>query len=248
MRCLLLILPLLALFSGTAQATIILRADVNDLTDTATVVVRGEVLSVESKWTEDESGKTIQTLAVLRVDRVLKGTAGKEITVTCPGGAVGRSEVRVAGTPKFKKGEKVVVFLWKNRYGDYLPLGMNQGKFRIEKDAKSGEERAKNSLEGLALVGAPDGRGGQRKVKKTADNFSLPALEKRITDRVETIRKAAAAKKAAEAAAKKAAEEKKRAEDQAKTAGTGEEKAEPEKKPVPPVKPEPEKKTEPEEK
>jgi len=225
MRRTLLILPLLALFAGAAQAAIVLRVDVNDLTDTATVVVRGEVLDVHSKWNEDET--TIHTLVTLRVDRVLKGKAGKEITITCAGGRVGEKRIPVSGVPTFVKGERAVVFLWKNGRGEFIPLGMNQGKFRIEKDAKTGSETARNSLEGLALVGAPDGRGERRRVKRTADSYGLSDLEKRVTDRVEAARKAAEAKK------KKAVEKKKaEASKEKKAPVTDEGKADEKKEPV----------------
>jgi hypothetical protein len=206
MRTILTLTVLLVFFASAAHATTVLRVDVDDLTDQATVVVRGEVESVVSKWVETESAKSICTLVTLKVTRVLKGKAEARIVVTCPGGKVGDSQLKVSGVPEFVKGEKAVVFLWKNRFGDYLPLGMNQGRFRIRKDPKTGEETAENSLKGLAFMAPPDGKGGRRKVKLAPDSFRAADLEKKITDRVEVLRKAAEAKAAAE---KKAAEEKK---------------------------------------
>ena len=185
MRRSLLILPLLALFASAANAAIVVRADVNSLTDTSTVVVRGEVLSVVTKWTDDKSA--IHTLVTLRVHSVLKGQAAKEITVTCYGGEIGNTRVPVLGMPKFVKGERVVVFLWKNGHGDLIPNGFNQGKFRIEKDEKTGKETAKNSLDGLAFRPVADAKSRRKPLKRTVDVYALPDLEKKVKDRVEVV-------------------------------------------------------------
>ena len=74
MRSLLLIPLCVVLLASSASATIALRVDVNDLTDGATVIVRGEVTKIVSKWTDDES--SIHTLVTLKVLKTLKGTAG----------------------------------------------------------------------------------------------------------------------------------------------------------------------------
>jgi len=256
----LLLIPLfLALLTGTASATIVLRVDVNDLTDLANVVVRGKVLSVDSQWTKDET--SIHTLIQLSVTKVLKGKVSTQICVTCFGGRVGGDEVKVSGVPKFTVGEEVIVFLWRNARREYQVLGQNQGRFRIRKDEKTGEEKAENSLEGLAFVGPPDGKGGRRKVKRTLDSFPVKDLEKKVADRMEVLRKAEEARKAAEAAkkdeeAKLAAAEQKRKAEEGKNSpvveperATGDSPERATDKPVapkPPVLPDPEKKKDPE--
>jgi hypothetical protein len=181
----------LLLVAVPAHATIVIRAGVEDLTDKATVVVRGEVTHVESLW--NEAHTTIQTKARIRVAAVLKGEAGAEIVATFPGGQVGEDRMKVSGVPAFEKGEEVVIFLWKNRDGDYLPLGLNQGKFRIETDPRTGERTAKNSLKGLSFVVARDRKPSTVPATEAAeprpDAMPVATLERRIRDRLEAIRR-----------------------------------------------------------
>lgn len=204
------------LAAGTAAGAIVLRVTVEELAEKATLVIEGEVLEAKARWSDD--GSTINTYVRVRVDEVLKGQAAGEVTITCPGGAVGEDKVDAHGVPGFEVGEKVVVFLWKNKLGDLLPLGLRQGKFRLEKDPETGKTMARNSLKGLTF--AVRGEAERKKVmSRKADVLPLADLRRRVRERVVLV------EKKAREAAEKAAREKKAAEpaeeegsgDQAKT-------------------------------
>jgi hypothetical protein len=175
----------LALLAQSAAATIVLRVTVEDLAEKATLIVSGEVTEASARWTDDRA--TINTYVQIRVDKVVKGQADGTVEVTCPGGAVGDKRVAVEGVPKFTVGEQVFVFLWKNKRGEMLPLGLNQGKFLIEKDPDSGELMAKNSLEGLCF--ARRGTIGKAASSKP-DRLELADLERRVRERLERLSKA----------------------------------------------------------
>jgi hypothetical protein len=96
-------------------------------------------------------------------------------------------EVTEASARKFTVGEQVFVFLWKNKRGEMLPLGLNQGKFLIERDPDSGELMAKNSLEGLCF--ARRGTIGKAASSKP-DRLELADLERRVRERLERLSKA----------------------------------------------------------
>lgn len=162
-----------------AAAAVVLRVGVDDLTDKATAIVVGKVTSVEARWTTDH--RTINTYVTIRVRKALKGAVDREVVVTCPGGRVGDDLLHVSGVPTFEKKERVLVFLWKNKNGDLLPLGLNQGKFHIHLDAKSGKVMASNSLEGLTFALRP---GQSASSAATPDSMPLSDLEQKIEDRI----------------------------------------------------------------
>ncbi|MHC4470282.1 MAG: hypothetical protein ACYS99_04895 [Planctomycetota bacterium] len=206
----------LALFAGTATSAIVLRVTVEDLADKATVIVSGEVIESKARWTDDHS--TINTYVRIAVSNVHKGEAGAEVVVTCQGGAVGDEKVPVEGVPEFTAGEQVLVFLWKNSRGDLLPLGMNQGKFLIEKDPETGEVMARNSLKGLCFARIGSSKSSGPSLKK-ADVLALADLERRVRDR---LAKREEAKPAEESGEAPKPEEGKPAEDTASPKDTSE--------------------------
>jgi hypothetical protein len=224
---------ILFLFAGSAGATLVVRATPEDLTEKATIIVRGEVLESKSRWTDDD--RTINTYVRIRVEETLKGDAGSEVVVTCPGGTVGNSKVGVHGVPKFTSGEKVVVFGWRNKHGDLLPLGLNQGKFRIETDAGTGVEMAQNSLEGLALVSSrPAKDEASRKALREPDRLPLSDLRKRIHTRLAEVRAEEEKAKAAEAATDEAqGEAPKKTKDEATAEPVSEKPGTPDPTPIP---------------
>src|SRR5581483_12466386 len=117
------------LLTAAGRATVLVPADVAELTRQARAVARGEVVSVDSQWTEDR--RTIETIVTLQIERYLKGRLGETVQFRTPGGRLGRFRNLVVGAPTFEVGQRVVVFLGAN--GPRIPylLGLNQGVYRI---------------------------------------------------------------------------------------------------------------------
>ena len=73
------------------------------------------------------------TVYEFTVDATLKGAAENTVTVYLPGGRHGEKRLSVAGMPSFEDGEQVVLFLTTpDSAGHAWPVGLSQGKFRIE--------------------------------------------------------------------------------------------------------------------
>ena len=107
---------LLILATGAA-ATIVLRVTPRELADAAHLVVEGRVATVDARWNGDRS--SINTYAVVNVDRFHKGTGGGQVTVVVPGGKVGDEELRYEGGAVFAPGEECFLFLWRNAAGEH---------------------------------------------------------------------------------------------------------------------------------
>jgi len=112
-----------------ARATVLIGADLGELTRDARAIVRGRVVAVDAQWTADR--RTIETLVTLEVERYLKGALGETVQFRVPGGVFGRFRSIVVGAPTFAVDDRVVVFL--GAHGPSVPyvVGFSQGVFRI---------------------------------------------------------------------------------------------------------------------
>jgi hypothetical protein len=128
MRRVLIVLCLLAA-ARTTRATVVIPADLAELSRDARAIVLGHVVSVEGRWTDDR--RTIETLISLEVESYLKGDLGTLVQFKVPGGRLGRFRNVVIGAPQFETGQRVIVFL--GATGPTIPylLGLHQGVYRV---------------------------------------------------------------------------------------------------------------------
>ncbi|HRZ46671.1 MAG TPA: hypothetical protein P5555_15935, partial [Candidatus Paceibacterota bacterium] len=109
---------------------------VETLASKAELVVRGRVLSQSVQRTSDG---WIYTEVQLLVREVWKGQPDQNpIRVCHSGGAHGARAIHVPGQVRFTDGEESVLFLVRNRLDRWVPVGMSQGKFKIEPVAGPG--------------------------------------------------------------------------------------------------------------
>jgi hypothetical protein len=116
-----------------ASATVLVPADLGELSRDALAIARGRVAAVDAQWTEDRG--TIETIVTLEVESYLKGSFGSTIHFRVPGGTLGRFRSVVVGAPEFAVDQRVVVFL--GAQGPSVPhvLGLSQGVFRLSRAA-----------------------------------------------------------------------------------------------------------------
>src|SRR5882724_2055418 len=120
-----------------ARATVLIPADLGELSRDALAIARGRVVALDARWTEDRG--TIETIVTLDVESYLKGSLGSTLRFRVPGGELGRFRSIVVGAPEFAVDQRVVVFLGAN--GPTVPhvLGLNQGVFRMARAAGSSD-------------------------------------------------------------------------------------------------------------
>jgi hypothetical protein len=126
----------LVLWPAPSRSSVCRKLTLEELVKLSTLVVEAECTLSQSFLSPDR--RRISTRADLRVEEVFKGKAGGEASVWTPGGRVGKLRQVVSGAPKLKKGERVLLFLWKNRRGRYMTVGLRQGKFLHRIDEKKG--------------------------------------------------------------------------------------------------------------
>jgi hypothetical protein len=97
------------------------------------VIVHGRVVRVASHLTAPE--RTIESVVTLAVVGSLKGNAAGTVSFRVPNGQVGRYRRVVVGAPEFVEGEEVVVFLQGRPPAMPSVFGLNQGVYRVARDA-----------------------------------------------------------------------------------------------------------------
>jgi hypothetical protein len=119
-----------------ANATTLVRMDLNTLAHSAEIIVRARCKHSETRW----ESETIWTFADFDVLETFKGAPPQTLRVRLPGGRISHTEVRIEGVPAFTAGEETVLFVEKTSAGDYGITSWAQGTFRIHHE-KSGDAR-----------------------------------------------------------------------------------------------------------
>jgi hypothetical protein len=170
-RAALAVLAVSAVTTAPAFASTVTSMTTETLVRLSPVIVRGQVESLTA--TADAQGNP-QTWVTIRIDEALKGAAGRErIAVSLPGGRVGDYLTQVYGTPRFRSGERVLVFATPTKAGLLTVTGLFQGKFSVE-TAGRGEQAVQDGGDGALLVGR-----GTRPTRQPLEPF-LAKLRKRI--------------------------------------------------------------------
>jgi hypothetical protein len=125
----LLITIALSLLGVAARATVLLPADLPELSHDAVAIARGHIVAVDAQWTDGR--RSIETIVTLETESYLKGSLGEVVQFRVPGGSLGRFRNIVVGAPRFAVGQRVILFLGSR--GPTVPyvLGLSQGVFRI---------------------------------------------------------------------------------------------------------------------
>jgi hypothetical protein len=140
------IVTMLAALGATATATTLARMSVAQMSRAAQVIVRAQCEANSTGWDAGE----IWTFTTFRVEEVWRGDAPAQISVRLLGGRAGNLTSSVAGIPRFRPGEEVVLFLERTQRGDFSIVSWEQGTFRIRRDIGTGGESATQDTAALA--------------------------------------------------------------------------------------------------
>ena len=127
---------LVALAVMPTQAVTVAPLSFEELVRHSSIVIYARVTDVRGQWTDDR--RRIDSLVTVTVIKGLKGPSAAELTLTVPGGQVGRYRNLLPGAPSFVRGDLAVLFL--TARGPRLPVttGFTQGIYRVTRDASSG--------------------------------------------------------------------------------------------------------------
>ncbi len=124
------------LSAAKASGSLLLALDLSELTAQADRVVVANVVSVRSEW--DASHQRILSRIELQVEEAWKGeVAGNgRLTVVQPGGTADDLEMTVHGMPRFKVGERNVLFLSGATRASVVGMAQGQRALRWDSQAR----------------------------------------------------------------------------------------------------------------
>jgi hypothetical protein len=131
----------LALFAlNSAHATTVIPPTFEQLVSQAELIFQGTVTELKSMWVGEATQRHIQTYVTFKIDGAIKGEPGATYTIGLLGGTVDGETMEVADTPKFKVGDRDVLFVEHNGE-QFVPLvGINNGRFHVRHDPQSGRD------------------------------------------------------------------------------------------------------------
>lgn len=125
------------------RATVVVPSEFQEIVSDAALIVRGRVTDVRAVTAPDRSVESVATVAV---DAVLKGEAGAFVYVRVPGGEQGRTRVVMIGAPALKVDTSAVFFLSRGASDNaWRPVGLTSGVMPV----------VRSPLTGQAVVHAP---------------------------------------------------------------------------------------------
>lgn len=149
----LLFLSLVLLAVPAARATTVIPPTFDELVTQAEMIFEGTVSGTRSEWTGEGSNRHIVTYVTFKIEDAIKGAAGAEYTLRMFGGTVGDKTIEVTDAPKFKVGDRDILFVEHNG-SQFIPLvGIMHGRFHVQTDASGANEKiTKDSGAALADV------------------------------------------------------------------------------------------------
>jgi len=137
-----LLLVLLLTLGPALRATSVIPPSFPELVAEAETIVRGRVTAVTARRVArtDAPGSLIKTYVTLSIERVLKGSAQREVTLELLGGSLGQEHLTVTGMPAFNLGARELVFIQRNG-AQFCPLvAMGHGRYRVQHDPVSARD------------------------------------------------------------------------------------------------------------
>ena len=118
----------------SALATTVIPPSFDELVSRAEMIFQGSVTDVRSEWTGEGAQRHIMSYVTLKVEDTFKGNPGLTVTLRMLGGTVGGETIEVSDAPKFKVGDRDILFV-ENNGTQFVPLvGIMHGRFRVKKD------------------------------------------------------------------------------------------------------------------
>ena len=154
------VLTAVLLAAAPLRATTVIPPTFDELVGQAEVIFQGTVTEVKSQWIGEGGQRHIVTYVSLQVEDAIKGEPGESFTMRMLGGTVDGTTMEVSDAPKFKVGQREILFVEHNGT-QFIPLvGIMHGRFHVTKDSETGTEKvlADNgeALTDLAKLGKGD--------------------------------------------------------------------------------------------
>jgi hypothetical protein len=135
-----LVLASLAIGLSPVAATTVIPPTFDQLVGQAEVIFQGSVNEVRSVWSGEGAQRHIDSYVTFQVEDTVKGKPGASFTIRLLGGTVDGETMEVTDSPKFKVGDRDILFVEHNGE-QFVPLvGIMHGRFRVQRDEQTGRD------------------------------------------------------------------------------------------------------------
>ena len=170
----------IALPVGPLEASTVVHLPLDRMAVVADQIFHGEVVGVRSQLNARRT--SIHTFVTIAVEAYLKGGRGSSLlTLRVLGGEADGYRLVVAGAPRFRVGERVLVFTDGGAGRIPSVLGLGSGKFTVEREPATGEEVLRRSLAGL-LFRDPSGVPVPARTVRPRERATLGEVERIVRD------------------------------------------------------------------
>ena len=168
-----LLLSGLALSLATIRATTVIPPTFDQLVTNAEMIFEGTVTEMRSQWTGEETERHIVTYVTFKIEDPIKGAPGANYTIRMFGGTVDGHTMEATDTPRFKVGDRDILFVEHNGT-QFVPLvGIMHGRFHVQQDdATARETIAKDNgaqLSNTAMLGRDENAASSGKALSKAE-------------------------------------------------------------------------------
>lgn len=136
------LLPLAVVAVALSQttATTVIPPTFEQLVQEAELIFQGTVTDSRSVWEGEGGQRHIETYVTFNVEDSVKGQPGTSYTIRMLGGTVGDETMEVTDSPKFKVGDREILFVEHNN-DQFVPLvGISHGRFHVQHDDQTGRD------------------------------------------------------------------------------------------------------------
>jgi hypothetical protein len=150
---LLILLAVAGLALAVARATTVIPPTFDELVTKAEMIFEGTVTGTRSEWTGEGSNRHIVTFVTFKIEDSIKGGGTSEYTIRMFGGTVDGQTMEVTDAPRFKIGDRDILFVEHNGT-QFIPLvGIMHGRFHVQPaDSGANEKIAKDNGAAVADV------------------------------------------------------------------------------------------------
>src|ERR1700736_393048 len=133
-------LTLIGIAFVRVTATTVIPPTFDQLVQQAELIFQGTVTDVRAVWEGEGAQRHIDTYVTFQIQDSMKGNAGAAYTIRLLGGTVGDETMEVTDAPKFKVGDRDILFVEHNN-DQFITLGgINNGGFHVQRDEQTGRD------------------------------------------------------------------------------------------------------------
>src|SRR5437773_1648333 len=157
-------LIVLVMLAGPARATTFVGVSERTLVRAADAIVIGTIAQIETVAGADG---TISTLVTLDVEETMKGHVERRLALKEPGGRIGGRTLWIAGAPRFRTGERQLLFLSAAGAGPAGTTALGMGQFGLGRHPRTGAALAERRVDGLVVGDRPLRRVALARLRRT---------------------------------------------------------------------------------